>query len=142
MSDVREYLPHEPPALMLQRFEAIVGASRAGLKGHLCLQECGLLWMTAEGLPVAFAVEILGQLSGVFLRSREGGEKLAGGRLATVHRFIPEVACLPPAERLEARIFHLGGSSIGYHKFEGEVLSEGGRCLVRAQFSVVAFAKE
>lgn len=139
MNEAAPFLPHEPPAIMLQAFEAWDSEPGPGLRGRVRLADCGLRWMTPEGLPVAFALEILGQLSAVLLRRSESGATLAGGRLATVDHFETSVAWLPANEPLELRLTHLGGSSVGYHKFTGEVQGPGGEGLAAAQFSVLAF---
>lgn len=142
MSDLSVYLPHESPAIMLQEFEPWAEHGEAGLKGRVRLDQCALLWMTDQGLPVSFGIEILGQLSAVYLRRKDTDDTLLGGRLAVVDRFLPKVAYLPVAESIEARLIHVGGSSAGYHKFSGELVASNETVLATADFSVLAFFKK
>ena len=139
MNEAAPFLPHEPPAIMLEAFESWDSEQGPGLRGTVCLGDCGLRWMTARGLPCAFALEILGQLSAVLLRRSESGESLSGGRLAMVDSFAPATEWLPATAPLDLRLIYLGGSSAGYHKFDGEIRTGSGELLAEARFSVLAF---
>ena len=138
MNNAASFLPHTAPAILLQRFED--DATGTSLRAWVRLAEIASPWMLERGMPAAFSLEILGQASAVFLRLRDTEDRLRGGRLAACDSYSAQCPLLGLRGELEAEVTHLGGSQIGYHKFRGS-LSESGRCLVEAEFSVYALRR-
>ncbi|MBC2601040.1 hotdog family protein [Puniceicoccus vermicola] len=139
---VASLLPHTPPAILLQE---MIRKEPGSLTATTILGELGSPWMEAQGMPIAFGMEIIAQTAALVITSQAkedpNSRKLIGGRLVSSNIFRTEHEYLPKNDKLSVTAQLADSSAIGYFRFNGRI-ERGDEELLFVEFTVLALYSE